>query len=187
MCDPILFTPLKMQPHYSQSSRENATPSSGTSPLASYNEVPPLPPGPPVPIPGTLRTSSYFTDSSVFVPTRKAIRKIINTYPICQSPLKRSARRGAALLRTVTEIAPKSSFYVWTEAVSNNNTTSPTSLRSKRFQSSYCAKGRAGAKSKWKGEGEGEKETFSPLPSPVIPFFRVRTGHGKPTTTTKLY
>ena len=99
MCDPILFTPLKMQPHYSQSSRENATPSSGTSPLASYNEVPPLPPGPPVPIPGTLRTSSYFTDSSVFVPTRKAIRKIINTYPICQSPLKRSARRCFAPLR----------------------------------------------------------------------------------------
>ena len=30
MCGPILVTPLKMQPHYSQSSRENATPSSGT-------------------------------------------------------------------------------------------------------------------------------------------------------------
>ena len=28
-----------MQPHYSQSSREDATPSSGTSPLASYKEV----------------------------------------------------------------------------------------------------------------------------------------------------
>ena len=41
MCDPILVTLLKMQPHYSQSSRENATPSSGTSPLASYKEVPP--------------------------------------------------------------------------------------------------------------------------------------------------
>ena len=27
MCDPILVTLLKMQPHYSQSSRENATPS----------------------------------------------------------------------------------------------------------------------------------------------------------------
>ena len=43
MCDPILVTLLKMRPHYSQSSRENATPSSGTSPLASYKEVP-LPP-----------------------------------------------------------------------------------------------------------------------------------------------
>ena len=32
---------LKMRPHYSQSSRENATPSSGTSSLASYQEVPP--------------------------------------------------------------------------------------------------------------------------------------------------
>ena len=30
-----------MQPHYSQSSRENATPFSGTSPLAYYEEVPP--------------------------------------------------------------------------------------------------------------------------------------------------
>ena len=41
MCDAILVTLLKMQRHYSQSSRENATPSSGTSPLASYKEVPP--------------------------------------------------------------------------------------------------------------------------------------------------
>ena len=48
MCDPILVTLLKMRPHYSQSSRENATPSSGTSPLASYKKVAPprvLPPG----------------------------------------------------------------------------------------------------------------------------------------------
>ena len=39
MCDPILVTLLKMRSHYCQcqSSRENATPSSGTSPLASYN------------------------------------------------------------------------------------------------------------------------------------------------------
>ena len=44
MCDPILVTPLKMRPRYSQSRRENATPSSGASPLASYKEVPP-PPG----------------------------------------------------------------------------------------------------------------------------------------------
>ena len=34
---------MKMRPHYSQSSRENATPHSGTSPLASYKEVPPPP------------------------------------------------------------------------------------------------------------------------------------------------
>ena len=44
MCDPILFTLLKMQPRYSQSSRENATQSRGTSSLASYKEVPPPPP-----------------------------------------------------------------------------------------------------------------------------------------------
>ena len=43
MCNPILVTPLKMQPHYSQSRHENATPSSGKSPLASYEEVPPSP------------------------------------------------------------------------------------------------------------------------------------------------
>ena len=42
--DPNLVTLLKMRPHDSQSSRENATPSSGTSPVASYKEVPP-PPG----------------------------------------------------------------------------------------------------------------------------------------------
>ena len=30
---------LKMQPHFSQSSRENAAPPSGTSPLASYKAV----------------------------------------------------------------------------------------------------------------------------------------------------
>ena len=34
MCDPILATILKMQPLYSQSSRENANPSSGTSPFS---------------------------------------------------------------------------------------------------------------------------------------------------------
>ena len=45
MCNPILVTLLKMRPHYGQSSRENGTPSSGTSPLASYKEVPPPPPG----------------------------------------------------------------------------------------------------------------------------------------------
>ena len=41
MSDPIWLTLLKMRPHYSQSSHENATPSSGTSPLASYKEVTP--------------------------------------------------------------------------------------------------------------------------------------------------
>ena len=41
MCDPILETVLKMRPHYSQSSLENASSFSGTSPLASYKEVPP--------------------------------------------------------------------------------------------------------------------------------------------------
>ena len=45
MREPILVTLLKMRPHYSQSSRENVTTYSGTSPLASYKEkeVPPTP------------------------------------------------------------------------------------------------------------------------------------------------
>ena len=47
LCDPILVILLKMRPHYNQSSCENATPSSGTSPLASYREVP----QPPAPLP----------------------------------------------------------------------------------------------------------------------------------------
>ena len=42
MCEPILLTVLKMESHDSHSSRENATASSDTSPLASYKEVPPL-------------------------------------------------------------------------------------------------------------------------------------------------
>ena len=42
---PILLTLLKMRPHDIQSNRENATPSSGKSPVASYKEVPPPPPG----------------------------------------------------------------------------------------------------------------------------------------------
>ena len=46
MCDPILVTLLKnVTPNpINQSSREHATPSSGTSPLASHKEVPPPPP-----------------------------------------------------------------------------------------------------------------------------------------------
>ena len=39
MCDLRLVTLLKIRPHYSQSSRENATLYSGASPLASYKEV----------------------------------------------------------------------------------------------------------------------------------------------------
>ena len=41
MCDPILVTLLNMRPRYCQSSRENATPFSGTFSLASYREVHP--------------------------------------------------------------------------------------------------------------------------------------------------
>ena len=41
MCHPIRVTLLKFRPLYSQSSCENATPSSGTFLLASYKEVTP--------------------------------------------------------------------------------------------------------------------------------------------------
>ena len=40
MCDPIAVVNIENAAHYSQSSRENAIPSSGTSPLISYEEVP---------------------------------------------------------------------------------------------------------------------------------------------------
>ena len=46
MCDPIQVTLLKTKLRYSQSSRENATSSSDTSPLASNKEVHPPPPPP---------------------------------------------------------------------------------------------------------------------------------------------
>ena len=63
MCDPILVTLLKMRPHYSQSSRENATPPSGTFSLASYKEV----------TPGAIhRITQYPLDSAIGFP---------NTYP----------------------------------------------------------------------------------------------------------
>ena len=41
LCDPIPVTLLKIRPHYSHSSHQNATPPSGTSPLATYKEVTP--------------------------------------------------------------------------------------------------------------------------------------------------
>ena len=62
MCDPILTTVLKMQPHYSQCSREHASSSSGTSPLAPYKEVPP-PPGEDL---GKNHHSGYFYRSDTW-------------------------------------------------------------------------------------------------------------------------
>jgi len=43
MYDPIAVVTIENAVHYSQSSCENAIPSSGTSPLFSYKEVPPPP------------------------------------------------------------------------------------------------------------------------------------------------
>ena len=63
-----------MQPHYSQSSRENATPSSETSLLASYgieNYQPP-PPTPPPPLPGQFVASpSLLTFACVYMALNK--------------------------------------------------------------------------------------------------------------------
>ena len=70
MCDPIQGTLLKTKLRYSQGSRENATSSSDTSPLASNNEVhPPLPQG----------QNLDLTKSSLYRRTqsRRAILKII--------------------------------------------------------------------------------------------------------------
>ena len=53
ICDRILVTLLKMRPHYSQSNRENAIPSSGTSLFASWKGVPP-----PLPAPGQFGSIS---------------------------------------------------------------------------------------------------------------------------------
>ena len=55
ICDPILVTLLKTRPRYSHSSRENATPSSGRSPLAFCKGVPPHPP-----LAGVFRTRSWW-------------------------------------------------------------------------------------------------------------------------------
>ena len=65
MCNPILVTLLKMRPHYSQSSHENATPSSSTSPLASYKEVPP-PPGTFTTLTGKQKFLSYVQGTAPF-------------------------------------------------------------------------------------------------------------------------
>ena len=52
-----------MRPHYSQSSYENATPSSGTFPLASYKEVQPLPSPPPPRAPSPDETTRDFSST----------------------------------------------------------------------------------------------------------------------------
>ena len=84
MCNPILVIILiKMQPHNSKSSRENATPSRGTYPLAYYWEVPnPLhPPSPPYPSRGRGRWCGY--QNSNFDQIRKEYAK---QYPDLELP-----------------------------------------------------------------------------------------------------
>ena len=86
MSDPILVTLLKMQPHYSQSNLENAPPSSGTYPLASYKEVtsPPLLSPPPPPGGGFISTSLVFQQASeVFSQRNPGKVEAYNDKPIC--------------------------------------------------------------------------------------------------------
>ena len=75
MCDPVLVTLLKMRPHDSQSSPENAAPSSGTSPLASCKVVPP-PPGPVIKVYCIIRLSQrpFFTLRTDFLSFRRDLR-----------------------------------------------------------------------------------------------------------------
>ena len=68
MCDPILVTLLKMQPHYSQSSRESTIPSSGISPLTPYKEAT-LPPPPRIE-PGPFVQYKHYTTT----PTQKFLK-----------------------------------------------------------------------------------------------------------------
>ena len=73
MCDPILVT-LKMRPHYSQSSLENATPSSDTFLLASYKEVPPTPRAAML---RRLSTHKYYLAHSIFLHAQREGRVVI--------------------------------------------------------------------------------------------------------------
>ena len=75
MCDPILVTLLKMRPHCSQSSHENATPSSGTSPLA-FKKIPPR-----VSHTGMCRPKNY--DKLPGYPKRKDDKPILCSRGVC--------------------------------------------------------------------------------------------------------
>ena len=79
MRDPILVTLSKMRPHYSQSTRENATPSSGTPPLASYKEVTPPPPSPRAAMLRRLSTHEYLyiLGSIIFLHAQREGRVVI--------------------------------------------------------------------------------------------------------------
>ena len=68
MYHPILLTLLKMRPHDSQSSRENATSSSGISPVASYKEVPPPP---------TPGISDFYITRNAFCFPHKILHKLL--------------------------------------------------------------------------------------------------------------
>ena len=108
------------------------------------------------------------------MPTRKAIRKIINTYPICQSPLKRSARRGA----TRRCFAPLRKSRRNHRSMCEQKPYLATILLAllacvaSVFNRVIARKVERELKTNRGGKGWGEKETFSPLPSPVIPFFQ---------------
>ena len=107
MCDRILVTLLKMELHYSQSSRENATPSSSTSPLASYKEVPPVTTAP-LNIFATTFTKYHLAFRQ---PTSKLLEGWVGKKPSSTTPTP-SAYLQLARFQTVLQIKilRKSSF-----------------------------------------------------------------------------
>ena len=72
MCDPILVILLKMQPHYSQSSRENVALTSATSLVASYKEFPP---------PQVLNQLSPFNKRTFNLATLSKLPKVLLSNP----------------------------------------------------------------------------------------------------------
>ena len=91
MFDPTLVTLLRMRTRHSQSSRENGTSSSGTSPLASYKEVSPPPPYPGatlwncnLPKTKALITVTSWLKSASPKQWKRALKKVLDSWRICR-------------------------------------------------------------------------------------------------------
>ena len=90
MFDPTLVTLLRMRTRHSQSSRENGTSSSGTSPLASYKEVSPPPSYPGatlwngnLPETKALITVTSWLKSASPKQRKKALKKVLDSWIKC--------------------------------------------------------------------------------------------------------
>ena len=107
MCNPILVTLLKMQPHYSQSSPENATLSSGTSPLPSFKEVPR----------GTSSTKNHCMSNKnnhqyplSVVKTQWQRRKYLIAQDVSRTSIQRRVK-GLAMGQRKSFVLPRTSLY----------------------------------------------------------------------------